>query len=514
MSDSTPVALGANLSGSGRRRLRDRVPLRVSLVIAVALIASLVLIISGAATVLALRASVVSQLDAELREVLVGPPLGLSSDQAERGAAGTTPAPPGSAAPADPAGDFLEFPGLGRESIAAVVDSAGTTAVLRTTGGSSARLDPSAVGELSDVPADLTGRTVSVGGLGEYRVMARAAEDHVLVYGLPQEGGRALVSGAAWTTGVAVAVGIAVIAAAVAVIVAVALRPLREVARTAGRVARLPLAQGASTLAERIPETLAGPRTEVGEVARALNTMLAHLDGAFDARHRSETRLRRFVADASHELRTPLTTIRGYAEMLARVPPSDVEAQEQVRSRIVAGAARMSELVEDLLTLARLDARTDAQRSEDVDVTALLLELAEDARVAAPEHAFALDLPAHPVVASAEPHTLRRALLNLVSNAWRHTPPGTRVVLRATVDEASGRVVVEVEDDGPGVPAEIRAEVFERFVRADSGRARSGAGSSGLGLAIARTGVDSMGGRVALLDDAEATVFRVELPAA
>lgn len=254
-------------------------------------------------------------------------------------------------------------------------------------------------------------------------------------------------------------------------------------------------------------------------VARSLNMMLADLESAFEARYRADTRLRRFIADASHELRTPLATIRGYAQMLARIPADDPAARERARSRIDAGAERMSALVDDLLVLPRLDAQDGASALEPVDVTVILLELEEDARAAAPDHWLALDVPTEPIVALAEALTVRRVLVNLLSNAWKHTPPGTAVTVRATAGATDGMpscVVIDVVDDGLGVPEQIRAEVFERFVRADPGRSRgdaSGSGSSGLGLAIVRSAVEAIGGTVALLPGWP-TVFRMELPAA
>ena len=249
-------------------------------------------------------------------------------------------------------------------------------------------------------------------------------------------------------------------------------------------------------------------------MARAINAMLDDLEAAFEARHAADGRLRRFVADASHELRTPLATIRGYAQMLERIPANDALAREQARERIERGADRMSALVDDLLLLARLDADERPLHVEEVDVTPLLLEAVQDAHAVAPDHRFDVDVPAHPVVARADAHMLDRVVRNLVSNAWKHTPTGTRVTVRAAVEDdgTSQRVVIDIADSGPGIPNAIRAEVFGRFVRADTGRSRTGGGSSGLGLAIVESAVRAQGGTVVLMPG-ERTCFRVALPA-
>jgi two-component system OmpR family sensor kinase len=268
-------------------------------------------------------------------------------------------------------------------------------------------------------------------------------------------------------------------------------------------------------LRERLPEELTRSQTEVGEVARAMNTMLDDLEAAFEARHAADSRLRRFVADASHELRTPLAAIRGYAQMLERIPAADAQARQQAEERIARGADRMSALVDDLLLLARLDADDRRLEAAPVDVTPLLLDAVEDAHAAAPDHRFDVDVPAHPVVARADTQMVERIVRNLVSNAWKHTPAGTRVTVSAAPGEEAAvpEVVIEVADDGPGIPAGIRDEVFGRFVRAEASRSRTGGGSSGLGLAIVRSAVEAQGGSVVLMTG-ERTRFRVVLPAA
>ncbi len=165
------------------------------------------------------------------------------------------------------------------------------------------------------------------------------------------------------------------------------LRPLRDVAATAYDVTAMPLDASGQTIDTRVPERYTDPRTEVGQVGAALNTLLDHVDAALDARHRSEQQVRQFVADASHELRTPLSTIHGYAE-LSRRTPDDAETLSQAMGKVETEATRMSTLVDDLLLLARLDSGRPLER-EEVDLTRLLLEAVGDARVVGPEHRLA-----------------------------------------------------------------------------------------------------------------------------
>lgn len=505
---------------SSRPRLPrwQRVPLRTALALAVSAIAAAVLLVIGVTTVLSLRASVLSQLDAELARELSTP----VAAWGDATGAITPPRPLSGTAPvADESrpGQFLDRPGAGRESIAAIVIDGRVVAGAVNSGGEEpAEARAADLARLAAVPGDGTAGSVRLdldGSEVVYRVAARDLDGATLVYGLPQDDADGLVARAALTTGGAVLVGILVIASAAALLVLRALRSLEEVAATASRVSALPLAHGEPVLRERLPEELTRSQTEVGEVARAMNTMLDDLEAAFEARHAADSRLRRFVADASHELRTPLAAIRGYAQMLERIPAADAQARQQAEERIARGADRMSALVDDLLLLARLDADDRRLEAAPVDVTPLLLDAVEDAHAAAPDHRFDVDVPAHPVVARADTQLVERIVRNLVSNAWKHTPAGTRVTVSAPPGEHATRpeVVIEVADDGPGIPAGIRDEVFGRFVRAEAGRSRTGGGSSGLGLAIVRSAVEAQGGSVDLMPG-ERTRFRVVLPAA
>lgn len=292
------------------------------------------------------------------------------------------------------------------------------------------------------------------------------------------------------------------------------LAPLQRVAHTATRVSRLKLDSGDVALAERVPEADTDPRTEVGQVGLALNKMLDNVDSALQSRHESETRVRQFVADASHELRTPLASIRGYAELSRRepepVPPSVAHALGRVESE----ATRMSALVDDLLLLARLDAGRPLER-QPVDLTMLAVDSVSDARAAAPDRHWRLDLPEEPVEVTGDAHRLHQVVANLLANARTHTPPGTTVT--TTVRQDDGTVRIAVHDDGPGVPNALQPNVFQRFTRGDDSRYRAsngnGNGSTGLGLSIVAAVTQAHGGRVELESRPGATTFAVTLPA-
>ena len=226
------------------------------------------------------------------------------------------------------------------------------------------------------------------------------------------------------------------------------------------RVSKQHLASGQVALAERVPAAYTDPRSEVGQVGLALNELLDHVDDALNARHHSEQRVRKFVADASHELRTPLASIRGYAELTRRerepVPASVVHALGRVESE----ATRMSSLVEDLLLLARLDAGRPLEQTE-VDLTELVVNAVSDAHAASPAHKWRLQLPDEPVLVRGDQARLHQIVANLLANARVHTLPGTTV--RTALSREPGWVRLSVHDDGPGGPADLQADVFQRL---------------------------------------------------
>jgi two-component system OmpR family sensor kinase len=242
----------------------------------------------------------------------------------------------------------------------------------------------------------------------------------------------------------------------------------------------------------------------------AFNRMLGHVESALARRAASESRLRRFAADASHELRTPLAAIRGYAELARRKAGADPADIQHALQRVESESARMSVLVDELLLLARLDAgRPLAQ--EPVDLSRLAIDATSDARVAAPDHRWLLELPDEPVGVRGDEHRLHQVLANLISNAARHTPAGSTVTVTLTDGAEPGMIELSVTDNGPGIPPELQPKLFDRFVRGDSSRSRE-AGSTGLGLAIVEAVTAAHHGSVRLDSRPGHTRFTITLP--
>lgn len=290
------------------------------------------------------------------------------------------------------------------------------------------------------------------------------------------------------------------------------LRPLTRLAATATQVSNLPLESGEGHVPIRVAPGDADPASEVGQVGLAFNHMLDHVENALAVRHRSETKVRQFVADASHELRNPLASIRGYAELTRRGHEELPGDAAHALGRIEAESERMSALVQDLLLLARLDSEPTLD-IQPTDVTEIVLNAVSDARAASTDHTWTLDLPEDVIVARADPHGLHQVVANLLANARTHTPPGTRV--ETALRTESGWAVIAVTDNGPGVPKEIQDTVFERFTRADASHVRQAGGSStGLGLAIVSAVVNAHGGQVSLDSHPGSTTFSIRIPLA
>ncbi len=231
---------------------------------------------------------------------------------------------------------------------------------------------------------------------------------------------------------------------------------------------------------------------EIGELAETMDGMLESLDQARAERERAFERQREFIADASHELRTPLTSVQANLELLqASLHGGDPEDRHAVDSAL-GSSRRMSRLVSDLLLLARADAGRRSASTE-TDLSAVARAVVDELKPLSegrPLHA-ALD---QQLVVDGNRDELHRLVLNLVENALRHTPDGSSVYISDSRDGDSA--VLEVADDGPGIPAEIRDQVFDRFVRGDGPADTAAKGGSGLGLAIVRAVADSHGGAV------------------
>jgi two-component system OmpR family sensor kinase len=324
---------------------------------------------------------------------------------------------------------------------------------------------------------------------------------------------------------------LALIGIVATVVVALGLRPLTRMERTAEAIA-------GGELDRRVADS--DPRTETGRLGAALNVMLGRLAAALRERERSEQRLRQFVADASHELRTPLTSIRGFAELYRRGGARTPAEVELLTGRIEAEAIRMGVLVEDLLLLARLD-QERALDITDVDLLVLAADAVHDAKAREPDRPVTLSQGSGAVHVLGDEHKLRQVVANLVTNALTHTPAGTPVhltvrphllpandeppVAQAGMHQQPSTAlgVLEVHDEGHGIPPDQAAQVFDRFYsrfystdlgRADGRRAHN-RGGSGLGLAITAAILEAHNGRIELhTAPRRGTTFRVLLPLA
>lgn len=282
-------------------------------------------------------------------------------------------------------------------------------------------------------------------------------------------------------------------------LVRVSLHPLRDVERTAEAIA-------GGDLMHRVPNV--NPRTEVGHLATAFNVMLERIEDLVGDLRSSESRLRRFVGDASHELRTPIAAISAYAQLFGKGAASRQDDLERAMSGIERESSRMGRLVEDLLTLAKLDEH-QLLEAEPVELTSLALEAVETARTVGPEWpiAFVAD---DALEVLGDRSALRRVIDNLLANVRSHTPLGTAATV--TVGSEAGQAFVEIADEGPGFSEEEGRLIFERFFRADPSRSRE-TGGAGLGLAIVASIVEVHRGRVlAEPRPGGGAVFKVTLP--
>jgi two-component system, OmpR family, sensor kinase len=226
--------------------------------------------------------------------------------------------------------------------------------------------------------------------------------------------------------------------------------------------------------------TVPASTAELGQLAQALDAMVASVDASLAARTQSEARLREFVANASHELRTPLTSVSGYLELDLDGALADNEQHRHAIGRALAEASRMRRIVGDLQRLTELDEDRTPVPS-DVDLKDLVLEALSDARTVDPTRTWTLKAAEQPLVVRADADQLRQVIANLLDNVRVHTPPGT--VSTVSAGRLADSVVLEVSDDGPGVPEDELPRVFDRFWRHDPSRSRA-SGGSGLGLSL------------------------------
>ncbi|WP_428934952.1 HAMP domain-containing sensor histidine kinase [Streptomyces sp. ACT015] len=512
------------MTGRRQSRQRKRRPgqprtLRARLVVASVILIAVVCAVIGTVTTLALRSHLYEQLDGNLKDVsaraggMGAPPGGLK---------GGEPGQDNSVSQVGPTSVNLdEFvtrgPLVVGTLIAKVQNGSITDSKIGEKDAASADDNPMKPGDLTtaqertlaSVAHDDKPHSVDLPGLGGYRVMYVDGTKGTYYVAIPTKDTDSTLNTLILVEVSVTAAGLGAAVIAGYVLVGVATRPLRRVAATATRVSELPLHTGEVNLSERVAESETDPHTEVGQVGAALNRMLDHVHGALHARQQSEMRVRQFVADASHELRTPLASIRGYAELTRRGREQVGPDTRHALGRIESEAGRMTLLVEDLLLLARLDAGRPLQ-FEQTDLIPLVVDTVSDSRAAGMDHVWRLDLPDEPAQVSADAARLQQVLVNLLGNARKHTPPGTTVTAR--VQRRGPWMCVDVEDDGPGIPAELLPHVFERFARGDSARSRA-TGSTGLGLAIVQAVATAHGGAVTVDSVPGRTVFTVHLPA-
>ena len=513
---TTPVPVAAPPRGIAPLRTRlagaaRGMTLRRRLVLSVVGLLALASILIGAVSILALRASLMQQLDQQLQGTASRSESYVDRDPDDYG--GFPGAPPGGL------GAFGQQVGTISATITDGVVSGGyiadRSAAAGEPGGAGAvELTERQSDQLQSVPTDGRPQTVDLGGaLGRYRLVGGvSASGATIVTGLPLQPADDVIEQLVVVITVVAALTLALAALLGTLIVRRALRPLDRVVDTATHVAALELDRGDVALEARVPASDTDERTEVGRVGAALNGLLGHVSAALSSRQASEAKVRRFVSDASHELRTPLASIRGYAELTRRGPHQLPEDVTHSLSRIESESVRMTTIVEDLLLLARLDEGRELE-SDPVDLTRILLDTVGDASAAGPDHDWDLDLPEDPVTVPGDDARLRQVVVNLLANARTHTPAGARVVASLAMEGAGsdGHAVIRVTDDGPGIPPDLQASLFERFVRGDGSRARS-TGGTGLGLAIAQAIASAHHGAVWVESEPGRTVFGVRLP--
>lgn len=543
-SNTKPQATTPKHNAPQTKRKRSRLlTVRLSRFLAAAVAIALVTML--AASALAMHSWMTSKIDSSLESMLgrleknaelslqqpVPPPpptAGSQDDHDDDHGSSQLNSPNSSASPSEHGPRGLRGPGSAEGQLQLIKDEDKTVSgVVKQF--DVVELDSAAQQQILSLRCDRHGHNVSLPNFGTFRIMCGHSESRTLVVGLSLAANNSTLIMLVALEGV---IALVVIAGATFIgrkWIRREMLPLGEVAATARNIGSQDLIATPTVDAfDRVDSSIAQPGDEVGDVGFALNTMIDNVETALQARAESEQRLRQFVADASHELRTPLASIQGYTQLLQR----GATDQELALSRIASESARMSGLVEDLLLLARLDAGRELA-SDPVDVIPLAIDAVSDAHAAGPDHQWSLDLPEIDDEADSctsctvlgDESALRQVFANLVNNARIHTSAGTHVKVGvqtiAGTASAPGFVRLSVADDGPGIAPELRATVFDRFVRGDTSRSRQGKGSSGLGLSIVSSIAEALGGRVVVdtLCEGEGkpgehgTTFSVILPA-
>ena len=280
-----------------------------------------------------------------------------------------------------------------------------------------------------------------------------------------------------------------VIAIASRQVIRISLRPLEDVEETAELIA-------AGDLSARLPD--ARPDTEVGRLVTSLNQMLTRIEESFAIKEESESKLRRFIADASHELRTPLTAIRGFAELHRQGAVPNGEPTKELLGRIENESVRMGTLVEDLLLLARLDQSREMEMTP-VNLSKVVSECVASARAAGPTHPITISISTDEAFALGDETRIFQVITNLLTNARVHTPVGTSI--EVILNQSDDGVAISVTDHGNGLAKDDQAKIFERFFRVDPSRQRNSSEGSGLGLSIVDAVMRAHGGRVSVTSE-------------
>lgn len=283
--------------------------------------------------------------------------------------------------------------------------------------------------------------------------------------------------------------------------ITVGLRPLANVEATAERIA-------AGDLTARLPDVK--PNTEVGRLVNTLNRMLGRIEESFSARVESESKLRRFVADASHELRTPITAIRGFAELHRQGAVTGEEKTKELIGRIENESKRMGSLVEDLLLLARLD-QSREMKSEPVNLSQVVSDAVASARAAGPSHQVNFELYGEDIYALGDNNRIHQVVANILANARTHTPVGT--IIDVAISQSDDGVRIRIADNGPGLSKDDQNKIFERFYRADASRVRTDGEGTGLGLSIVDAVMRAHAGQVGVeSEEGKGAVFTLFFP--
>lgn len=353
--------------------------------------------------------------------------------------------------------------------------------------------------------ADQLGRPFTAGGgeSPEYRVgVAALPDDQYLVIATPLAPTTRIVKELSSSLQVVGAVVLAILGVFIWVVIRAANRQIDQMIDVATRV-------GAGDLDVRMGGAVGA--TEAARLANALDAMTAQLRAASTEREEADARLRRFVADASHELRTPLATIRGYAQLHRVGALTNPDESDQAMSRIESETGRMTQLVEEMLLLARLDQQRPL-RYDQVDITTIVTDAVADALARQPQRHINLQLPTNPVTVDGDEQQLRQVLENLLENTRVHAPADASVCVRVAT-EADTAIIV-VADNGPGMHPDHAARAFDRFYRAEPARTRT-SGGTGLGLAIVASIADAHHGTVTLdTHPGSGATFTLQLPLA